>query len=520
MTTPLLALALLGSVCLGFVLHLVYQKYAEASKVSETEALASKILRNAEAEAETRKKAALLEAKDQLYKERSEFEENSNLRRQELQGLEKRLAAKEEALEKRLENQDRKDADLDEKERQLEARDQGVRKLQADLERALHEERQKLERLSGLSSEAAKKLLLESIEKSARLEMASALKKMEDEARETADRKAKRIIATAIQRWAAPHTVESTVSVVSIPSEDMKGRIIGREGRNIRALENATGVDLIIDDTPETVILSSFDLLRREVARLSLEKLLADGRIHPSRIEEVVSKVREELEVQVKEAGEQACLQAGVSSLHPELVRLLGRLKYRTSYGQNILLHSLECAHLASVMAAELGANAAVARRGAFLHDIGKAADQEKEGTHTAIGVELARRYNESPAVIHCIEAHHNDVEFQSVEAMIVQAADAISASRPGARRESLETYIKRLKKLEEISLGFKGVTQAYALQAGREVRIMVEHTLVSDAEAFQLAKDVARRVEDDLEYPGQIKITVIRETKAVEYAK
>jgi ribonuclease Y len=324
----------------------------------------------------------------------------------------------------------------------------------------------------------------------------------------------------AIQRWAHSHTAESTVSVVHIPSEDMKGRIIGREGRNIRALENATGVDLIIDDTPETVVISCFNLFRREVARLSLEQLLTDGRIHPSRIEEVVQKVRDEMEGQILHVGEQAAQEAGLYGLHPELLRLVGKLKYRTSYGQNQLIHTLEVAHLAASLAAEVGADIDVARRGAFLHDIGKAVDQDKEGTHIQLGVEILRRYNESPAVVHCVEAHHNDVPMQSIEAFLVQAADAISGSRPGARRESLEAYIKRLQKLEEIAHGFKGVTQAYALQAGREVRIMVAHDLVSDAEAQQLARDVARKVEAEMEYPGQIKVQVIRETRAVEYAK
>jgi ribonuclease Y len=519
-TSFLIFWAVVGAFALGFILHLYYQRFTDRSKVSSAETLATKIIANAESEAENRKKAAMLEAKDQLYKERTEFEENANLRRQEMLTLEKRFSGKEEALDRRMESQDRKEQELLSKEKELGGRDQTLSLRQSELDRLVNEERHKLERTAGLTTEAAKKALMESLEKQARLESTALVKKLEDEAKETADRKAKRIIGTAIQRWAAPHTVETTVSVVNIPSEDMKGRIIGREGRNIRALENASGVDFIIDDTPETVILSSFDLLRREVARISLEKLLSDGRIHPSRIEEVVSKVREEMETHVKEVGEQSLLDAGITGLHPELVRLIGRLKYRTSDGQNILLHSLETAHLAGVMAAELGINVAVAKRGAFLHDIGKAVDQEKEGSHASIGAEMARRFGESPAVVHCIEAHHNDVEIQTPEAMVVQAADAISASRPGARRESLEAYISRLKKLEEIAATFKGVTQAYALQAGREVRIMVEHTLVSDQEAYQLAKDVARKVEEELEYPGQIKITVVRETKAVEYAK
>jgi ribonuclease Y len=520
LSSILIVLGVLCAFALGFVVHLYYQRAADQANLDSTEALAAKILRNAEAEAENRKKAALLEGKDIVYKEREEFEAQANLRRQELMHAEKRIGTKEDALERRQQQLDQRDQEIDNKDKGQTQRQQSLDTREQALGKLEEEERIRLERLAGLSAEAAKKMLMEEVEKKARHEASGLVKRLEDEAREGADRKAKRIIGTAIQRWAAPHTVETTVSVVSIPSEDMKGRIIGREGRNIKALENATGVDLIIDDTPETVLLSSFDLLRREVARLSLERLLADGRIHPSRIEEVVAKVREEMENHIKEMGEQACLEGGITGLHPELVRLIGRLRYRTSYGQNILVHSQECAHLASSIAAELGLNQAIAKRGAFLHDIGKAVDQEKEGTHTAIGADLARRFGESPAVVHCIEAHHNDVEFQSVEAMVVQAADAISASRPGARRESLETYMKRLKKLEEIASNFKGVTQAYAFQAGREVRIAVEHTQVTDLEAFQLAKDVARKVEEELEYPGQIKITVIRETKAVEFAK
>jgi ribonuclease Y len=510
----------LAGLLFGYAARLLHHRFMEKGKVESAEVLAVKIIANAEREAETKKKEALLEAKDQLFRERSEFEEGANLRRLELQEVEKRLGSKEETLDRRQETLEKKEADVEAHDTSLQQKEQSLLRQEGELQKLMGEEQLKLERIAGLTGEAARKLVIESVEKIARTEASGLVKRMEDEAREQADRRAKKIIGTAIQRWAAPHTAEATISVVNIPSEDMKGRIIGREGRNIKTLENATGVDLIIDDTPETVILSSFDLMRREVARVALEKLLADGRIHPSRIEEVVAKAREDMEAHIKEVGEQACLEAGIGNLHPELVRLIGRLKFRTSYGQNILLHVQECAHLAGVMAAELGVNVAVARRGAFLHDLGKAVDQEKEGTHTQLGVELARRYNENPAVVHCIEAHHNDVEFQSVEAMLVQAADAISASRPGARRESLETYIKRLKKLEEISHGFRGVSQAYALQAGREVRIMVQHSVLSDLEAFQLAKDVAKKVEEELEYPGQIKITVIRETKAVEYAK
>ncbi len=504
----------------GLIARLVYDRMKAKGTLSSAEDQAQKILALAEREAETRKKEALLEARSELLTERQTFDEESRRQKDEFERTQQHFNTLERELTalKTTHEDDKRDFDV--RRADVTSRQQSLIHKENELDKVLHEERGRLERLAGMSSEEAKKQLLKNLEKDARREAAESLKAIEDEIKEGSDRKARQIISLAINRWAASHASENTVSVVHIPSEDMKGRIIGREGRNIRAFENATGVDLIIDDTPETVVLSSFNIFRREVARIALEHLLQDGRVHPSRIEEIVQKTRDEMETQISHLGEQACLQAGIMGLHPELMRLIGKLKYRTSYGQNILQHTLEVAHLASVMAAEVGANVEVAKRGAFLHDIGKAVDQEREGTHTSLGVDLLKRYNEHPEVIHCVEAHHNDVELRTVEAYLVQAADAISASRPGARRESLDTYIKRLQKLEEIAISFQGVTQAYALQAGREVRIMVAHDLISDAQALQLARDVARRVEGELEYPGQIKVQVIRETRAVDYAK
>jgi len=384
----------------------------------------------------------------------------------------------------------------------------------------LNAQRQELERLSGLSSEEARELILKTVEAEIRHETAMMIRDIEAEAREEADKRARNIIALAIQRTAADHVAETTVSVVNLPNDDMKGRIIGREGRNIRALETLTGIDLIIDDTPEAVILSGFDPIRREIARIALEKLIADGRIHPARIEEMVEKARKEVDAVIREAGEQATLEADVHGLHPELVKLLGRLSFRTSYGQNVLKHSIEVAHLAGIMAAELGVDARLARRAGLLHDIGKAVDHEVEGTHVEIGVDLLRKYKESAAVIHAVACHHGDQEAESVEAVLVAAADSISAARPGARRETLETYIKRLQKLEDISNSFEGVEKSYAIQAGREVRIMVKPDKIDDAASIQLSRDIVKKIEAELEYPGQIKVTVIRETRAVEYAK
>lgn len=477
-------------------------------------------MEEAQKEIETQRRELMMEAKDQLYKERSEFEDQTRARRQELQGLENRLTQKEQTLDRRIDL-------LDTREREIVQREDGVKKTQVQIQEkdnhlkaVIDEQKNKLEKISGLTADAAKKLLVETMTNEARQDAARMIKSIEEDAKENAERKAKRIITMSIQRCAYEHTIESTISVVPLPNEEMKGRIIGREGRNIRALETATGVDLIVDDTPEAVIISCFDMVRREIARLALEKLLADGRIHPGRIEEVVEKAKQEVDQMIKEAGEQAVLITGVTGLHPEILRLLGRLRFRTSFGQNVLQHSIEVSHLAGVMAAELKADMHLAGRAGLLHDIGKSVDHEIEGGHATIGMELATKYNEPASVVHCIAAHHGEVEFQSLEAVLVQSADAISASRPGARRENVETYIKRLKKLEDISMSFTGVSKAYAIQAGRELRIIVEENKINDENAILLAKDIAKKVEEELEYPGQIKVIVIRESRAVEYAK
>ena len=517
---PLLLLVLLAGLLLGVLGRLFYDRSKAASILKQAEEQARRMLELGEREAETKKKEAVLEARDQLMRERGDFETLSARQKEEFAATQRRLSEAERELTLSRRDHEEGLRELEGRRSELNLRVSSLSRKESELDRSLHEERQRLEKIAHLSQDDARKQLMKLMERDARRDAGEMLKQLEDEAKELADRRAKQILTIAIQRWSQSHTAESTVSVVHLPSEDMKGRIIGREGRNIRSLENATGVDLIIDETPETVMLSCFNLFRREVARLSLELLLQDGRIHPSRIEEVVQKVRDDMEAQIMHVGEDACLAVGVLGLHPELVRLIGKLKFRTSYGQNQLIHTMEVAHLAATLAAEVGADVEVAKRGAFLHDIGKALDQEKEGTHVQLGVEVLKRYGEHPDVIHCVEAHHNDVEMHSLEACLVQAADSISGSRPGARRESLEAYVKRLQRLEEIAHGFRGVTQAYALQAGREVRIMVAHDLVSDAEALQLARDVARKVEADLDYPGQIKVQVIRETRAVEYAK
>ncbi len=515
-----LILTLAAGVLLGILGRLFYDRSSAASSTAEAKAEAQRLLDLATREAETKQKEMILEARTEILAERQDFDAVATRVREELSQAARTLHDQDRDLQEARRVQDEAAKDLEARRHEMGGRLQQLGRKEAELDRLAHEERQRLEKMAQLPVDEARKQLMKNIERAARREASELIKRLEDEAKETADKRARQILSIAIQRWAHSHTAESTVSVVHIPSEDMKGRIIGREGRNIRALENATGVDLIIDDTPETVVISCFNLFRREVARLTLEQLLSDGRIHPSRIEEVVQKVRDEMESQILHVGEQAAQEAGIYGLHPELLRLVGKLKYRTSYGQNQLIHTLEVCHLAATLAAEVGADIDVARRGAFLHDVGKAMDQDKEGTHIQLGVEALRRYNETPEVIHCVEAHHNDVPMQSIEAFLVQAADAISGSRPGARRESLEAYIKRLQKLEDIAHGFKGVTQAYALQAGREVRIMVAHELVSDAEAAQLARDVARKVEAEMEYPGQIKVQVIRETRAVDYAK
>lgn len=497
----------------GVVLGLLLQRYIIRDRVARSQADAERIVAEASRQAETVKKEALLEAKDEIYTMKSQAEDEAKERRKELMALENRLLQREESMERRAEG-------LDKREHQLSSVQGQVEKRAKDLEDAIEEERARLESLAGMTSDEAKAELMNRIQDEVKHDAAAFIREVETRAREEADKKARNIVGIAIQRVAADHTAESTVSVVHIPSDDMKGRIIGREGRNIRAFEQLTGINLIIDDTPEAVILSSFDPVRREVGRLTLETLISDGRIHPARIEETFKKAETLVEQQVHEAGEQAVFETGVHGLHSELVRTLGRLRFRTSYGQNVLKHSLEVAHLCGVMASELGADEKLAKRAGLLHDLGKAIDHEVEGPHAVIGADLARRMGENKEVLHCIEAHHGDVEPTTVEAVLVQAADAVSAARPGARRETLESYIKRLEKLEELAEAHKGVEKCYAMQAGREVRVMVKPEEITDSEAVVLARDLAKEIEGGLDYPGQIKVMVIRESRAVEYAK
>jgi len=502
-----------------FIGWYTYKRVSE-TKVLNAERLAEKIVREAQKEAETRKKSAVLEAKDEWYKAKASFEKESQAQRQQFQALERRLGEREGSLNRRADVLERKERDLRRLERDTLTKEKAIEERNRELADLIREQNSRLEKIAGLSSEEAKQLLMSNLESEARHEAARLLSEIKENAVKEADKEVRKILTLAIQRCAAEHVVESTVSVVSLPNDEMKGRIIGREGRNIRAFETVTGIDVIIDDTPEAVILSGFDPIRREVARISLEKLINDGRIHPGRIEEVVTKIQKEMDEQIRETGERTCLEVGIHGLHGELVRLLGRLRYRTSYGQNVLEHSKEVAFLAAVMASELGLDAAVAKRAGLLHDIGKAADHEVEGTHAQIGREIVVKYGETPVVAEAVGAHHDDPNPDSLMGVLVQAADAVSGARPGARRETLETYVKRLEKLEHIADSFPGVVKSYAIQAGREIRIMVEHKEVDDAKAALLASDIARRIERELEYPGQIKIIVIRETRAVDYAK
>ncbi|MDO4539635.1 MAG: ribonuclease Y [Syntrophomonadaceae bacterium] len=507
--TIALVVALLAGAGGGYYLRRILAE----SRIGTAEAEAERLLEESQKEAEAVKKEVLLNAKEEVHRNRQEVEKEARERRRELDRLERRLQQKEEALDKKIDNIERREQQHLEKEKDIE-------KTQQDLQLLLTSQLKELERLSGLSSEEAKALLLSNVEQQIRQETALLIRSIENEAKEDADKKARNIVTLAVQKCAADVVSETTVSVVPLPNDEMKGRIIGREGRNIRAFENLTGVDLIIDDTPEAVILSSFDPVRREIARVALGNLVGDGRIHPARIEDMVEKARREIEQELREVGEQAAFETGVHGLHQEIIRLLGRLKYRTSYGQNVLRHSIEVSHLASVMAAELGADVALAKRGGLLHDLGKSVDHEVVGPHVEIGVDLAKKYNESSGVIHCIEAHHGDVEASTIEAVLVQAADALSASRPGARRETLEAYIKRLEKLEHLAESFAGVDKSYAIQAGREIRIMVKPDEIDDLESITLVREIARKVEQDLDYPGQIKVVVIRETRQTEYAK
>ena len=489
-----------------------YQE-SENQKLNNAEDKARQIIDEAVKTAETKKREALLEAKEEAIKNKNEIERESKERRAEIQRYEKRVLSKEEALDKKSEA-------LEKKESKLNAKDADLDRLKKELETIKNSHLRELEKISGLTSEQAKEYLLKSVEEDVKHEAAVLVKELENKAKEEADKKAKDYVVTAIQRCAADYVAETTISVVQLPNEEMKGRIIGREGRNIRTLETLTGVNLIIDDTPEAVVLSAFDGVRREVARIALEKLIVDGRIHPARIEEMVEKAQRDVESMIREEGEAATLEVGVHGIHPELIRLLGRMKFRTSYGQNALKHSIEVAHLSGLLAGEIGADVRLAKRAGLLHDIGKSVDQEMEGTHVQIGADLCRKYKESGIVINAVEAHHGDVEPESLIACIVQAADTISAARPGARRETLETYTNRLKQLEDISNSFKGVEKSFAIQAGREVRVMVIPEKVSDDDMILLARDIAKQVEDELKYPGQIKVNVIRESRVTDYAK
>lgn len=488
-------------------------KNSEAEKLGNAEDKARQIIDEAVKTAETKKREALLEAKEEALKNKNEIERESKERRAEIQRYEKRVLSKEEALDKKSEA-------LEKKESKLNAKDVALDRLKEELETIKNSHLRELEKISGLTTEQAKEYLLKSVEEDVKHETAVLVKEMERKAKEEADKKAKDYVVTAIQRCAADHVAETTISVVPLPNEEMKGRIIGREGRNIRTLETLTGVNLIIDDTPEAVVLSGFDGVRREIARIALEKLIVDGRIHPARIEEMVEKAQRDVESMIREEGEAATLEVGVHGINPELIRLLGRMKFRTSYGQNALKHSIEVAHLSGLLAGEIGEDVRVAKRAGLLHDIGKSVDQEMEGTHVQIGAELCRKYKESDVIINAVEAHHSDVEPETLIACIVQAADTISAARPGARRETLETYTNRLKQLEDISNSFKGVEKSFAIQAGREVRVMVVPDRVSDDDMVLLARDIAKQVEDELKYPGQIKVNVIRESRVTDYAK
>lgn len=500
--------------CIGtFFAGIMYRKRIGEAEIGGAEEKAKAIISEATKTAETKKKEALLEAKDEIHKSRTEFEKESKERRREMNRQETRIQQKEEALDKKSEALEKKDELLNQKIKEAEA-------LKAETDKIKAAQLEMLEKISGLSVEDAKDYLLKNIETEVRHEAAIMIKDIETQAKEEAEKKAKNIISLAIQKCAADHVTETTVSVVALPNDEMKGRIIGREGRNIRALETLTGIDLIIDDTPEAVVLSCFDPIKREIAKMSLEKLIVDGRIHPARIEETVEKSRKELDQIIKQEGEQATFETGVHGLHPELIKLLGRMKYRTSYGQNVLKHSTEVAHLAGIMAAEMGVDVKTAKRAGLLHDIGKSIDHEIEGSHVDIGVDLAKKYHESAEVIHAIAAHHGDVEANTIIACIVQACDAISAARPGARRENLETYIKRLEKLEEIANSFSGVEKSFAIQAGREIRIMVKPEVIKEEDTILIARDIVKKIESELEYPGQIKVNVIRETRSVDYAK
>ncbi|MBI5042272.1 MAG: ribonuclease Y [Nitrospirae bacterium] len=511
---------LAAAIGIGFAAGFILKKMLSERELKGAAEQAKRIIQEAEKEAEVKRKEAAIEAKDKLYQARMEFDKETREKRNEINSLERRLLQREDNLEKKVELIEKKENEVNRKERDVASREKLVVQKEDEYNKALRDIKQQLEMIAGMSAEEAKKQLMFQMENEAKFESAKLIKRIEDEAKDTAEKKAKNIISLAVQKYASDYVAEATVSLVNLPSDEMKGRIIGREGRNIRAIENATGVDLIIDDTPEAVILSSFDPVRREVARITLERLIADGRIHPARIEELAEKVRKELENTMKEEAEKAVFDVGIHEVHPEIMKLLGRLRFRTSYGQNNLQHAREVAFVCGVMASELGLDVKLAKRAALLHDIGKAADHQEEGTHAAIGAELARKYGESPKIVNAIAAHHEETQATSPEAVLVAASDALSAARPGVRKETLQSYVKRLEKLEGIATSFKGVEKAYAVQAGREIRIIVKQEAVSDVESAQISRDVAKRVEQELTYPGQIKVTVIRESRYVEFAK
>ena len=513
MQAPVVGIIVVLVGIIGLVAGFFLRKYLGEAKVGFAEERAQKLLAEAKKDGEAKKKEDLLEAKEQIHNLRAESDRENREVRKNLQRLEKRIVQGEESLANRLD-------EIGRREKALILEEQKITQRSSDLEKIYTEEKERLERLAELSVEEARELLLKKVEEETRRDSAKLIREIETRAREDGEKRARNIISLAIQRLSSDQVAETTVSVVPLPNDDMKGRIIGREGRNIRAFEKLTGINLIIDDTPEAVILSGFNPLRREIARLTLEKLIIDGRIHPARIEEMFEKATNEVEAEIREEGEQAAFEVGVQGLHPELIRVLGKLKFRTSYGQNVLRHSVEVAHLAGIMAAELGSDIKLAKRGGFLHDIGKAIDQEVEGAHGTLGSELAKRLGETPQVCHAIEGHHGEVDPTTVEAVLVQSADALSAARPGARRETLESYIKRLEKLETIADSYEGVEKTYAMQAGREIRVMVKPEKIADHATDLLAKEVAQRIEEEMEYPGQVKVTVIREHRAVEYAK